>query len=269
VQTTIRNAQAKDATASARPAAVTHLLSSTAHFVHATKLAEFYGTDAQPAKMWQDASQVQAATLLFDGVHHTMSARGSAPGSLIHEVFAGTPATPKPGAAAKPATILRVASPKMDYNDVQREATFSGGVKMDGSTGEVRGQRAVVFLTPATKPTGSPQAPTGTPSPFGGSGGQIDRAIVSGSVQMEQPGRHGTGEQLLYTAADGSYALTGTAAVPPRIVDAQQGTVTGATLLFSDQGSTIVVAGDAAAAKTPGGRVRSEMNVRPKAEERQ
>jgi len=213
---------------------------------------------------------VLAATLLFDGVHHTLSARSIAPGAEIHAVFAGTPATPKPGAAATPATILRVASPKMDYNDVRREATFSGGVRMDGSTGEVRGQRAVVFLTPATKPAGASQAAaSSTPSPFGGSGGQIDRAVVSGAVQMDQPGRHGTGEQLLYTATDGSYVLTGTPAAPPRIVDAQQGTVTGATLLFSDQGSTIVVAGDAAAAKTPGGRVRSEMNVRPKAEERQ
>jgi lipopolysaccharide export system protein LptA len=160
----------------------------------------------------------------------------------------------------------------MDYNDVQREATFSGGVTIDSSTGEVRGQRAVVFLTPPEKSAGTTQTPaanSGQPSLFGGSGGQIDRAIVSGSVQMDQPGRHGTGDQLLYTAADGSYVLTGTPAAPPRIVDAQQGTVTGATLLFTDQGSTIVVAGDAAAAKTPGGRVRSEMNVRPKAEERQ
>jgi len=270
VQTTIRNAKSMDAAQSAKPAPVTHVLSSTAHFVHATRLAEFHGTDAEPVKMWQDASQVQAATLLFDGVHHTLSARGAAPGSLIHAVFAGTPATPKPGAAAKPANILRVASQKMDYNDVQREATFSGGVTMDGSKGEVRGQRAVVFLTPATKSASSPPPPpSATPSVFGGSGGQIDRTVVSGAVQMDQPGRHGTGEQLLYTAADGSYILTGTAAVPPRIVDAQQGTVTGATLLFSDQGSTIVVAGDAAAAKTPGGRVRSEMNVRPKPEERQ
>ena len=269
-QSNIANAQSAGAKASAKPAPVTHVLSASAHFVHASKLAEFRGTDAQPAKMWQDASQVLAATLLFDGVHHTLSARSIAPGAEIHAVFAGTPATPKPGAAATPATILRVASPKMDYNDVRREATFSGGVRMDGSTGEVRGQRAVVFLTPATKPAGASQAAaSSTPSPFGGSGGQIDRAVVSGAVQMDQPGRHGTGEQLLYTATDGSYVLTGTPAAPPRIVDAQQGTVTGATLLFSDQGSTIVVAGDAAAAKTPGGRVRSEMNVRPKAEERQ
>jgi lipopolysaccharide export system protein LptA len=269
VQTTIRGEQKPGAKASAMPEPVTHVLSAMAHFAHAARLAEFRGTDAQPAKMWQDASQVEAASLLFDGVHHTMSARGTAPGSLIHAVFAGNPATPKPGAAAKPATILRVASPKMDYNDLQREATFSGGVTMDGGKGEVRGERAVVFLTPAANAVGTAQSSAATPNMFGGAGGQIDRAVVSGAVQLDQPGRHATGEQLLYTAEDGSYVLTGTPAVPPRVVDAQQGMVTGATLLFSDSGSTIVVAGDGAAAKTPAGRVRSEMNIRPKPEERQ
>jgi lipopolysaccharide export system protein LptA len=153
----------------------------------------------------------------------------------------------------------------MDYNDLLREATFSGGVTMDGSTGEVRGDRGVVFLTPKTKDAAAVKAKDtevskGQPNPFGGS---IDRVIVSGDVRMQQPGRSGSGEQLLYTAATGSYVLTGTAAVPPRVVDERQGSVTGATLVFSDAGSTIVVAGDA------GGRVHSEMNVRPKTDERQ
>ncbi len=263
VQATIENAKRDKGQTKASP--VTHVLAVTAHFEHAAKTAEFRGTDAQPARMWQDASQVQAATLLFDGVRRTFSARPEAAGGMIHAVFVGTPAAPKPGKAARPAGILRVASPKMDYNDLSREATFSGGVTMDGDMGEVRGQRAVVFLVPAAKQTAQPA--TGVqPNPFGGT---IDRVVLSGEVQMEQPGRHGTGDQLLYTAATGSYVLTGTATVPPRIVDARQGSVTGATLVFSDAGSTIVLAGDAGAARTQGGRVRSEMNVQPKKDERQ
>ncbi len=270
VQATMEGAQ-RDGGTSAKAAPVTHVLAATAHFEHAAKTAEFRGTDAEPARMWQDASQVQAATLLFDGVRRTFSARPDAAGGMIHAVFAGTPATPKPGAAARPASILRVTSPKMDYNDLLREATFSGGVTMDGSMGEVRGQRAVVFLTPAMKQTenAAQTAKAVQPSPFGGSGGSIDRVVLSGDVQMDEPGRHGTGEQLLYTAATGSYVLTGTPVAPPLVVDARQGSVTGATLVFSDQGSTIVVAGDAGAAKAQGGRVRSEMSVQPKKDERQ
>jgi lipopolysaccharide export system protein LptA len=257
------------ASAKAKPAPLTHVLSASAHFEHATQLANFYGTDAKPASMWQDASQVQAATLLFDGVRRTFSARPAKPGNLIHAIFASNPAPPKPGLSPRAASIIRVASPKMDYNDLQREVTFSGGVIIDGTMGEVRGQHAVVFLVAATKPPEDKQPPVtlqAQPSPLNGS---IDRVIVYGSVQMEQPGRHGTGEQLLYTASTGSYILTGTPTVPPHIVDAQQGNVTGATLLFSDAGSTIVVAGGPGAPKGKGGRVRTETHVSPAKEERQ
>jgi lipopolysaccharide export system protein LptA len=264
VQATIENAQRAGADLSTpKAASVTHVLSESARFEHATKTAEFRGSDAQPARMWQDASQVQAARLLFDGVRRTFSARTAAAGTSVHAVFARAAATPKAGAAARPARIVRVASPKMDYNDLLREATFSGGVTMDASGGEVRGQRAVVFLVAAAEKEAVVTAKQ--PSPFSES---IDRVVLAGSVEMEQPGRKGTGEQLLYTAATGSYVLTGTAAAPPRIVDTQQGNVTGATLLFGDAGSTIVVAGELGAGKAQGGRVRSEMSVRPKTEER-
>ncbi len=236
--------------------AVTHVLAASARFGHAAKTAEFRGTDAQPARMWQDASQVQAADLLFDGERRTFSARPEVAGAMIHAVFAGAA---KAG-GSKTGSIVRVVSPKMDYNDRLREATFSGGVTMEESTGKVLGDRAVVFLSPAKQGAAGVR-----PNPFGSgaSGGSVDRVVVSGGVVMEQPGRRGTGDQLLYTAATGGYVLTGTAAAQPKVVDAEQGSVTGATLVFRGAGSTIVVAGDAS------GRVRSEMSVRPKADERQ
>jgi lipopolysaccharide export system protein LptA len=244
------------------------VLSNSARFEHATQIASFYGTDAQPARMWQEASQVQAATLRFDGVSRTFSARPAKPGTLLHAIFASNPTAPRPGHTARAASIVRIASPKMDYNDLQREATFSGGVTIDGTMGEVRGQHAVVFLAAANQPAATKQAASvlhAQPDPLNGS---IDRVIVYGSVQMEQPGRHGTGDQLVYTAANGSYILTGTPADPPHIVDAQQGNVTGATLLFGDAGSTIVVAGDSGASKGKGGRVRTETHVSPGKQER-
>ena len=264
--------QARTSAAHARPEPLTHVLSASAHFEHASQLASFSGTDEQPARLWQGASQVEAATLLFDGAKRTFSARPNKSGTLIHAIFASNSNPPKPGASPHADNILRVASPKMDYNDLQREATFSGGVRIDGTPGEVTGQHAVVFLVAATpsarqQPNLQP-APLlqAKPSPLNGS---IGRIVVYGSLQMDQPGRHGTGEQLLYTPASGIYVLTGTPAIPPRIVDAQKGSVTGATLLFTNAGSTIVVAGDSGAPKGKGGRVRSETHVRPAKEERQ
>jgi lipopolysaccharide export system protein LptA len=232
----------------------THVLSATAHFVHATQLAEFRGSDAQPARVWKDASQVQAATLLFDGVHRTFAARTASPGALVHAVLASTP---EPGHGAhSAASVVRVASPRMDYNDVQREAVFSGGVSIDGTTGEVRAARAVALLTPAA--VNGSASPASQPSPVQGS---LDRLIVTGDVQMEQPGRRGSGDQLVYTAATGYYVLTGTPNHPPHVADAEQGDVTGATLLFGAGGSTIVIAGDGVA-KSPQTRVRTETRVR-------
>ena len=80
---------------------------------------------------------------------------------------------------------------------------------------------------------------------------------------MKQPGRRGTGEQLTYTAATDSFALTGTAAKPPRVTGEQGSVVTGATLLFQGADSTIVVAGSKGDAKAAGpARVHTETDLK-------
>ena len=48
---------------------------------------------------------------------------------------------------------------------------------------------------------------------------QVERIVAHGGVQLEQPGRKGTGSQLVYTAQDSRFVLTGTssaAAAPLR-----------------------------------------------------
>ncbi len=257
-----------DASAGSKPEPATHILAATAHFDHATRLATFYGTDAVPARMWQDASQVQAATLTFDGVHRMFSARPGRSGGQIHAIFASNPEVPKPGVATRAASTLRVASNTMDYSDLQREATFTGEVKISGTMGEVRGQHAVVFLVPNHPAAPKPAEPAlwARPNPMNGS---IDRVVVYGAVELDQPGRHGTGDELLYNVAKGTYVLTGTRGNPPHIHDAQQGDITGTTLVFGDAGSTIVVAGDQGARKDKTGRVRTETYVHSGKPERQ
>jgi len=258
---------------------ITHVLAASAKLQHAAKLAEFHGTDAQPARMWQGASQVEAANLYLDGEKHTMAARPNASGALVHAVFAGTNAAPKSAVPKQTATdskpkkpastgskpagdsVVRVAAQKMDYADVQREATFSGAVRIDGLTGDALSQRAVVYLTPAAK-TGTTGTAAGSPA-FGVTSGSIDHIVLSDDVQVQQPGRHATGAMLVYTASTGRYVLTGSPGHLPRAVDAQQGTVTGTTLTFGDSGSTIIVAGEPATSKGKGTRVRTETEVRP------
>jgi lipopolysaccharide export system protein LptA len=246
-------------------APMTHVTADRAVLRHASQLAEFISSDAHPARLWQGASQVQAADLLFDQTKRSLAARPGAAGGLVHAVFAGSgqPGAKKaaPGAAKEPGEgsdqIVRFSSSAMDYDDVNREATFDGSVRMDGTTGQARSQRGVVFLNPA-QAGGGPAA--GQTTPFGGS---IRQGVLTGDVRIDQPGRTGTGEQLVYTAADSSYILTGTPSKPPHIVDAQQGNVTGATLLFHSADRTIVVGGaDAGTKAEKPVRVRTETRVK-------
>ncbi len=264
VQATFQNSSSKtvNPSPSMKPEPVTHVLAASAHFDDATRFATFNGTDAAPARMWQDASQVQAATLVFDGIKRTFGARPGKPDGLIHAILASNAPSSKPGAPVHLPGMIRVASRKMDYNDLQREATFSEGVTIDGTMGEVRGKYAVAFLAAAHAPVPTHSLPTllGQPNPFSGS---IDRVVVYGAVQIDQPGRHGTGDQLLYTAAQANYILTGTPSSPAHISDTQQGNVTGATLIFGDAGSTIIVAGEQGAAKGKAARVHTETYIPP------
>jgi lipopolysaccharide export system protein LptA len=250
----------------------THVTADRAHLTHASQVANFYGSEAQPARLWQGASQVQAASLRFDQQQRTLAARPASPGGLVHAVFANASQASgrsnSPSAKSGSSQVVKVTSATMDYADTAREATFSGGVHMDGTTGQARSQHAVVFLNPA--PSGAKAKPgdaklvsstgSGQSGLFGGS---VQRVVLSGAVRLDQPGRAGTGEQLVYTVADSTYVLTGTPAKPPHMVDVKQGNITGATLLFRSDDSTIIVTGGPpGSTQSPHGRIHTETEVR-------
>ena len=79
---------------------------------------------------------------------------------------------------------------------------------------------------------------------------------------MRTPGRRATGDQVVYTASDSMFVLTGTAASLPKVVDDQRGTVTGTSLRFHSGDDNIVVSngGESGA----GQRVRTETRVKNK-----
>ena len=56
--------------------------------------------------------------------------------------------------------------------------------------------------------------------------------VASGAVAIDETGFHATGERLLYTASDQVFLLTGEKSAPPRAVDAQGRSTTGAALRF-------------------------------------
>jgi lipopolysaccharide export system protein LptA len=98
-----------------------------------------------------------------------------------------------------------------------------------------------VYFSPATQPPGK------TPDQ---QSSQVSKIVARGTVQLEQPGRRGTGDELIYTAADGKFILTGTSAAPPHLSDQVRGTVTGNALIFNDRDDSVVVSGGASKAVT-------------------
>ena len=127
----------------------------------------------------------------------------------------------------------------------------------------MKAQQVVVYLQPAQKTDGRGKA-NGSPLAAGEGlmGGSVERIVATGHIEMEQPGRRATGEQLVYTASDGFFVLTGTATIFPKVVDDQRGTVTGTSLRFHTGDDKVVVSnrGESGA----GQRVRTETRVKNK-----
>jgi lipopolysaccharide export system protein LptA len=257
---------------------VVHVLADRAEMKRAADQTIFYGSGGRLARLWQGGSQVEAPVLQFEQKQRRLVARGEGQGAplAVHTVLvsagSGKAGAARPG-VNKTAGVgnigsggaVRVASRELVYSDETRRAEFSGGVQVENSSGKMRGQNVVVYLQSSgggNKPVAGTTAVDvksgGVPGGF--LGGSVERIVVTGQVEMEQPGRRATGEQLVYTASDGMYVLTGTAAVLPKIMDETQGTVTGASLRFHSGDQSIVISNGENSGD--GQRVRTETRVK-------
>jgi lipopolysaccharide export system protein LptA len=241
----------------------------------------------------QGGSQIEAPVLMFEQETNRLTARAERPGVLgtVHTVLISAPSARPPGAAAKPKAKasdrtsdetsakltskqglkptrkagepqppVRITSSELVYSDEGRQAVFSGGVRVVDGDGEMRAREATVFLKPAaSKAEGSPPKAPGAKAQGGGDGmlgGEVDRIVATRGIELTQPGRLATGERLVYTASDQMFVLTGTASAPPKVVDDEQGTTTGAMLRFySDDDSVSVLGSDGS---LPARKVHSE-----------
>jgi lipopolysaccharide export system protein LptA len=268
-----------------------HVLAARAELKHDSQIATFHGVAGKPARLWQGASQVDAPVLQFEQKQKRLRAYGEGQGApmAVHTVLVSAVASPsslkmdaaKPGTAAgkvagaaRKTDVIRVASRELTYSDEARKAEFTGGIEVESRDGSMRGQQLIVYLEPAQTGGAGKVSPNGgktdgvkpaAASGAGGNGfmgGSVERMVASGRIEMEQPGRRATGEQVAYTASDGMYVLTGTAAVLPKVMDDQRGTITGTSLRFHSGDGNVVVSneGDNGA----GQRVRTETRVKNK-----
>jgi lipopolysaccharide export system protein LptA len=259
-----------------------HILATRAEMKHDSQIAKFYGVPGKPARLWQGASQVDAPVLEFEQKQKRLLAHGEGHGApmAVHTVLVGGGASAKasgskaarPSGASGKTDVVRVVSRELVYSDEARRADFTGGVQVESADGSLRGQQVVVYLQAAAVKVsqtgggrvGASAAAVGGKNASGGGfmGGSVERIVASGHIEMQQPGRRATGEQLVYTASDGMFVLTGTSAAMPKVVDDLQGTVTGTSLQFHAGDENVVVSngGESGA----GQRVRTETRVKNK-----
>lgn len=243
-----------------------HVLAARAELKHDAGVATFFGTDGSPARLWQGGSQVEAPRIEFSQAEKTLIASASgAAGQVVQTVLAGSA---NQAGGRKGSQVMRVSSRGLRYAESERRAQFSGGVVFQSADGTVRSSQMVALLRPnATADRTGRAGATGegaagsagvTRSAF--LGGAVDRVTAEGAVEVTEQGRHGSGERLVYTASDGLFVMTGTAAAPPRVVDEAQGTVSGAALEFHAGDNSVTVLGDAKDGE--GRKVRTETQVR-------
>jgi lipopolysaccharide export system protein LptA len=270
------------ASAAAEPV---HVLATRAELKHDSQTAIFYGTAGRPARLWQGASQVEAPVIQLEQKKRRLEARGDGQGApmAVHTVLVsngganpnvGKTATNKTATGPGKTDVVRVVSRELTYSDEERKAEFTGGVLVQDADGSMRGQQAVVYLQAEAggKTAGAKTNVAGATGPAGGAGtglgagpggflgGSVERVVATGQIQIDQPGRRATGEQVVYTASDGMFVLTGTTAVLPKVVDDQRGTVTGTSLRFHAGDESVVVSNGTGSGA--GQRVRTETQVK-------
>jgi lipopolysaccharide export system protein LptA len=239
-----------------------HVVADHAHLDHATDLTTFYGKSGVLARLWQGSDSVSAPVLELSRLRATLAAHG--PGgdaAAVNAVFtsapsnAGAPGNPKatPGMPAHTAqtSVVRLQSRTLFYADADHKAVFSGAVVAQTVSCVLHSSFMDVYFTPAPAAPGAhgppSPSPSKTPDP---QGSQVSKIVARGAVELQQPGRKGTGEDLTYTAEDGKFVLTGTSATPPRLNDQVRGTVTGAALIFNDRDDSVMVSSGASKAVT-------------------
>jgi lipopolysaccharide export system protein LptA len=197
------------------------------------------------ARLWQDANVIEAPSIQFDRDRRFVTAQGT-PDQPVQTflVQAAKPAverngpeknSPSKAAKTKPAipNAFGITAARLTYADSERKVHYEGGVEAKGSDFAATASTADAFLLPRsqTAKTRSVEGP-----------GQLDHMIAEGDVVIVEPNRRAQGQNLLYTASEEKFVLTGG---PPSIFDAERGKITGVSLTFFRRDDRVLVEGEA------------------------
>jgi lipopolysaccharide export system protein LptA len=194
------------------------------------------------ARLWQDANVIEAPVIEFNRDHRSMVAHGVTAKGPADQPGESNPAkqpvsivliqTDKDGHVS-PVTLM---SNRLTYVDKERRARLEGEVTAKAGDFTLTAERMDVFLHPRNQHARNEQPGP----PAGDSAAQLDRIVAQGQVVVAQPTRRATGDQLVYTAAEDKFVLTGG---PPCIFDAERGKITGVSLTLFRRDDRVLVEG--------------------------
>jgi lipopolysaccharide export system protein LptA len=214
----------------------THVIAESAELRHSTGAATFKGK----VRLWQQGNSVNAPVIVLDRTKQTLVAQTTSAKNPVQVVMvSATAAVPGAGDSQKQKdpSVVSVRGGELKYSSAERKAVMRAGVagRVVSSTADATTYSNELELT--LLPPGNHAGKDGAPA-------QVDRMTSTGRVEISAGGRHGSGEQLVYTSDNGKYVLTGTAATPPQLTDPTRGTVTGQALIFSSRDDSVSIEGD-------------------------
>jgi lipopolysaccharide export system protein LptA len=194
------------------------------------------------ARLWQDANVIEAPSIQFDRENRFVTAQGTPAQSVstlleqrstpVDGPSNGKEHPVKPGGRNQSGPVA-ITSRHLTYSDPDRKAHYEGGVVAKGTDFTASAREMDAYLLPRSE-TASTQSPIGS--------GQLDHLVGQGNVVIQQPTRRADGQNLVYTAADDKFVLTGG---PPSIFDAERGRTTGVSLTFFRRDDRVLVEGEA------------------------
>ena len=211
-------------------------LLATSDPIHVT--AEHMASRQQPSiahytgnvRLWQGANVVRAPKIDFDQSNRTMVASGDQQQRVV-SLFVQESADGKQ-------TPTEVVADKLTYTDSERKARYTGNVLAKSAPNSITAQQIDIYLKEAGEQTTASAKPSKSIVPGNQGPSKIDHMVATGNVVVTEPNRRAVGDQLVYTADDAKYHLTGKS---PSIYDATHGTVWGDSLTFYSRDDRVTV----------------------------
>ena len=190
------------------------------------------------ARLWQGDSVTEGDSIELLRETKVLNASGN-----IRAVFPQSQGQAPPRALAVPQRVpskvklWHITAGTLSYSEPESRVHLEKNVVAQSAEQVIRAPLMDIYFTRSDK---SAPAAAGTPGSSTTAMGsqQINRAVATGGVTVEQGARRATAERGEYSAADGKFVMSGG---NPTIFDASEGTTTGRQLTFFLADDTIIV----------------------------